>query len=108
MAAPSTRYSLLAIRYFAIRSLHYSLPSQPDHSSDIGRCRSGLAQSAEGGIAVRLRELAPGLVGDQPMMVVDGRGQAEELLQENMRGGREEKVAPANHVGDALRGVVDD
>ena len=48
------------------------------------------------------------LVADQPVVVVDWRGEAQEALEEDVDlGGIIEVFAP-DHVGDALGGIVDD
>ncbi len=41
------------------------------------------------------------------MVVIARRRQAEQRLQQPVHGGGVEQVAPAHHVGDALRRVVD-
>ena len=90
-----------------MNTIRYS-PSEPDHPPDIGRSGAGRAQCQERGVGVRLGELAAAAVGNQPMMVIGGRGKVEELLQKRVRGGGEEKIAAADDVGHALRSVVGD
>ena len=83
-----------------------NLPA-PQSLDQGGRIDARRAQDGEGRRAVALGEALAVGVGEQAMMMVERRRQAEQRLEQAVDVGRGEQVAAAHHVGDALRGVVD-
>ena len=80
---------------------------KPETLADVGRGKTVFAVSADGaGVVTFGQPLAP-VVADQAVVVVAGRRQAEQALQQSVdRGGVEQVFAP-DHIGDGLCGVVD-
>ena len=65
------------------------------------------AQSRKRRRSAGLRKLGSLGVKHQPVMAIARRGQTQQFLQKPMDRGRQEKVASAHDVGDALQRVVD-
>ena len=72
-----------------------------------GRVRARVAQVARASAPVALGEAVAGGVGEQGVVVIGGRRQIEQRLEQPVDVGAGEEVAAAHDVGDALRGVVD-
>ena len=67
------------------------------------------SRSASSPVSPRLFDsLRPSGAEHQPVVEIDRRRQAEQLLQQPMHAGRVEEVAAAHDMGDALQGIVDD
>ena len=68
---------------------------------------AGLTQKRQGCVAGALGELTALGVGNQPVMMVNRFRQAQDDLQQALEVGCGVEIPAADHVGHALRGVVD-
>ena len=79
----------------------------PDGKTNAGRVQAFGPEKGDGAGIVPFGQTFSRVVPDQPVMVIDGLRQVQQVLQHQMNRRRLGQILPAHHMGDRLRRIVD-